>query len=186
MFKLLAILPLVAFFAGTVVAAPIVSDMSLEARKSRNQAAVATPAAAATGGQLVACTPFDPSDTDFGGGSSPDDSLDPCSIVEAPDCSNDQGIADSANLPLCNTVNAGAPAPPPAPATGGQLVACTPFDPSDIDFGGGSSPDDSLDPCSIVEAPDCSNDQGIADSANLPLCSTVNAGAPAPSSGSAA
>ncbi|KAJ6537063.1 hypothetical protein B0H19DRAFT_1270728 [Mycena capillaripes] len=195
MFKLLAILPFVNFLAGTVVAAPVFSDMSLEARKSRKQAA------AATGGKIVPCTKVtDFSVADFGGGTSPDEALTLCSLVDAPDvgveCTNIQAVADAFNLPLVSlkycerwsfcsppaavpiatgeTVPA-AVATPAAAATGGKIVPVVPSvtDFSVADFGGGTSPDEALTLCSLVDAPDvgveCTNIQAVADAFNLPL-----------------
>ncbi|KAJ6528288.1 hypothetical protein DFH09DRAFT_1327863 [Mycena vulgaris] len=88
MFKLLAILPFVTFLAGTVVAAPVSSDMSLEARTSRKHFTLAAACNTLTAGgpvpppppgKTVLCTNTDLSVIDFGGGSSPDDDLTPVS-----------------------------------------------------------------------------------------------------------
>ncbi|KAJ7795812.1 hypothetical protein B0H14DRAFT_3158378 [Mycena olivaceomarginata] len=214
MFKLLAILPLVTFLAGTVVAAPVFSDMHASPASRAAVAASAAvpqcstltaggPAPPPTTGKTVLCTNTDTSAADFGGGTSPDDYLTPCSIVQAPDvgnpgsvpfrfpmncrsilnlksqCTNDQGPCLRFQ-PALQYRDRWGPAPPPPT---GKTVICTNTDTSAADFGRGSSPDDDLTPCSIVPAPDvgipCTNDQALVSASN-PLCSTVTAGGPAP------
>ncbi|KAF7342468.1 hypothetical protein MVEN_01836300 [Mycena venus] len=193
MFKLLSVLPFVASLAGTVIAAPIGSDISsLLARKNRNQVVAAAPAAGAAG-TLAPCTPIDQSAAAFSG-NGPDLNLQDCRFVDAPDvpfpCTNGQAVADAFNLPFCNTVNTPAATAEIAAAAAsssaasaaaaqatGNLVPCTNTDQSAAAFSG-NDPDENLIPCSFVDAPDvpfeCTNIDAVTKAFGTPPCNTVN------------